>query len=107
MNDGGTDLALNIVADHRKVRLFEAILPVRFTCDKDRNTVHKANTCLENLLDIPLRSGFRADRQVVYYDIGAGIFENFYNIVGLPGSFGNDACEGFAPPIMGHTAINL
>src|ERR1700716_478600 len=53
MDDGRPNLALNIVSNHGHMRLLEAFLPVGFARNKDWNTVNKADTCLENLLNVP------------------------------------------------------
>ncbi len=39
MHNGCPDLALDVVTDHREIGLFEALLPVLFAPDEDRNAV--------------------------------------------------------------------
>src|SRR5439155_25760537 len=41
MDNGGSDLALDIVADQWQIGFLEALLPVLLTCNKDRNAVDK------------------------------------------------------------------
>ena len=87
MNNGCPHLAFNIVANHRQVLLYEALLPVFFTSDKDRDAIDKTNFGLEYLLYIPLGGSFRADRQVVDHNVRFGLPQNFHNVIRLTGSF--------------------
>ena len=107
MDNGGSDLALDIVADHRQIGFLEALLPVLFACNKDRNAVDKPHASPENLLNIPLGSRLRAYRQIVHHNISTCVLENFHNIVGLSRRFPDDAREILAKPIMSHTPVDL
>ena len=107
MHNRCSDLTFDIVTDHRQVRFLESLLPVFFTSNKHGNTVDETHTRLDNLLNIPLGGSLRANWQVVYHYICAGIIENLDNISCLPGCFGNHLREIFAQPIMGHPSIDL
>src|SRR5437660_5534989 len=106
MDNGSTNLALNVIPDHWQVSLFEAILPVFFTTDKDRNAIDKAHSCFQELLYVPLGGGLRAHGQVVDDNISSCILKDMYDISSLTGGFCNHAGEVLAKPIMGHTAID-
>ena len=54
VDDGGADLALDVVADDRQAALVEALLPVRLAGDEDRDAVHEGAAGVEDLLDVPL-----------------------------------------------------
>src|SRR5260370_28233104 len=96
MHNRCPDLTFDIVTDHRQVRFLESLLPVFFTSNKHGNAVDETHTRLDNLLNIPLGGSLRANWQVVYHYIGAGIFENSYNIVSLPLLFRHHSRAVFA-----------
>ncbi len=87
--------------------LFEALLPVRFAPDEDRNAVHQAYLRLENLLDVPFGGCLGADRQVVNHHVGAGVVEDMHDVGGRGLGLRNHAREVFAQTIVRHAAIDL
>src|SRR5450759_136888 len=46
MHDGGAYLAFDVIADHGKIGLFDALLPVMLAPDEDRNEVDQAASSL-------------------------------------------------------------
>ncbi len=62
VHDGGADLRLDIIADHRQAAFDEAILPVFLAGDEDRDAVDQTAAGFENLFDIPLGGFLGADR---------------------------------------------
>src|SRR6266702_4993214 len=107
MHDCCPDLAFDIVANHRQIGLFEAILPVLFTRNKHWNTVDKTYACLEDLFNIPLGRCLGANGKVIYHHICACIFEDFYNIISLLWRLGNYTREVFAQPIVCHSTMDF
>src|SRR6266699_1818173 len=67
--------------------LFEALLPVTLTSNKDGDTVDEPYAGSKNLLDVPLGSSFGSNRKIVHNDIGSRILENSHDIVGLSRHF--------------------
>ena len=70
MDDGRSDLALDIVADERKPALRETALPYRVRGDENGDTIDKGAARIERLLGIPFRCLLRADRQIGNQDVG-------------------------------------
>ena len=74
MQNGGADLALDVVANDGQTGFSEAVAPIFGTGDEDRDGVDHAATGFENLFDVPLGSHLGTDGEVVDDHIGTGIF---------------------------------
>ena len=82
VDDGGADLALDVVADDRHAGLDEALLPVGLAGDEDGDAVDHGAAGREDLLGVPLGGLFAAHRQVVDDDVGLGLLEDADDVGG-------------------------
>ena len=82
VDDGGADLALDVVADDRHAGLDEALLPVGLAGDEDGDAVHHGAAGGEDLLRVPLGGLFAAHRQVADDDVGLRLLEDADDVVG-------------------------
>ena len=71
MQDGGAELALDVVADQRQAALLEAAAPAGVGGDEDRDAVHEGAAGLQAGLGVELGGRLRADRQPGDQDLRA------------------------------------
>ena len=84
VHDRRPDLGLDVIAHDRQAGLDETVVPVILAGDEDRDAVHEAAACCEDLLDIPLGRLLRADRQVGDDHVGLGLLEDRRDVGGGP-----------------------
>src|ERR1035437_2287289 len=70
VNDGGTDLRLDVVADDRQTGLDEPLVPVVLASDEDRHAVDHGAASGQDLLGVPTGGFLAADGKVVDDDVG-------------------------------------
>ena len=106
VQDGGPHLGFDVVADNGYAPFLEAVAPVGFPGDKDRDAVDHSTTGVEDLLGVPLGRHFAAHRQVVDDHIHLPLFEDAGNIgggmVGLFDQVGNIAADA----VVGHSPFH-
>ncbi len=73
MDDGGPDLALDVVADDRHPALLEALGPVLVRGDEHRDAVDEGAAGLQRLGGVELGRLLRSDRQVGDQHVGLGL----------------------------------
>jgi hypothetical protein len=71
VDDGGADLALDVVADDRQAALLEAPRPGRIRTDEHRDAVDEGAAGGQRLLGVELGGRLRAHRQIGHQDVGA------------------------------------
>ena len=76
MDDRGSNLGFDVVADDRHAGAPEAVGPVLLAGDEDGDAVDEAAAGLEHLLDVPLGRFLGADREVVDDDIDVAVLED-------------------------------
>src|SRR5579884_914331 len=106
VDDGRSDLRLDVVSNDRKTGLFEAPPPVVLTGDENRDAVHKGATRLQHLLHVPLRRLLATDRQVTDDDIRLGLLEDVDDIGRRAGCLGDDLGQVLAEPVVGHASLD-
>ena len=62
MGDRRADLRFDVVANNRQTGFLETPLPVRLRGDENRDAIDETTPRLKDLLDIPLRRRFGANR---------------------------------------------
>src|SRR5437764_373941 len=75
MHNGGTNLALDVVANERKACLLEAPAPFRTGCDENWDAVHERAAGFQRAFGIPFSRELRADWQVRDEHFSAGILK--------------------------------
>ena len=106
VHDRRADLRLDVVADDRQARLLEAIAPVLLACDEDRDAVDVRAAGLQGLLDVPLRGGLGADRQVRDEHVRLGRLEDADDVVGLARRLLDDLAQVLAEAVVRHAAMH-
>jgi hypothetical protein len=107
MRDGGADLRLDVVADHRQAALLEALAASTFS--RAMNTgmqLTNAAAGLEHLLDVPLGRLLGSDRQVVHHHVGLGLAQQAHDVDGRAGRLLDDLREVLAEAVVGHAALH-
>ena len=106
VQDGGPHLGFDVVADNRHAPFLEAVAPVGFPGDKDRDAVDHSAAGVKDLLGVPLGRHFAAHRQVVDDHIHLPLFEDAGNVgggmVGLFDQMGNIAADA----VVGHSPFH-
>src|SRR5207248_9109850 len=100
-------LRLDVVADDRKALRREALLPVGFARDEDRDAVDERAPRLEDLLDIPLRGLFAAHGEVAHHDVDLPLAQAADDVTGLAWRLLDDLREVLADAVVGHPATHL
>ena len=72
MNDGGADLALDIVADDGESRIGKFLRPFRIGSDEDRYAIDHRYAGIEAGLRVVLDRLFRSDRQIAEQNVRVG-----------------------------------
>ncbi len=106
VHDRGADLRLDVVADDRQFRLFEALVPVVLAGDEHGDAVDEAAAGLEHLLDVPLGGLLGADRKVGDDHVGVRVLEDLHDVRGLAGGLCDLLFEVFAEAVVGHPAVH-
>ena len=107
VDDRGADLRLDVVADDRKPRVFEALAPVVLARDEYRQAVDEPDARLERLLDVPLGRGFGADREVADENVRLRLLEDADDVRGLARGLGDLLLEVLAKAVVRHAAMDL
>src|SRR5664279_4912642 len=106
VDDRGSDLGLDVVADDRQPCLFEALVPVVLAGDEHGYAVDQGAARLEHLLDVPLGRLLGADGQVGDDHVGVRVLEDLHDVGGLAGGLGDLLLEVLAEAVVGHAAIH-
>ena len=81
VDDGGPELALDVVADDGKALLFEALCPLGVAGDEDGDVVDEADACLEGAARVKPRRFFGPCRQVVEQDLSPRIPQGSHHVL--------------------------
>ena len=106
VDDGGADLALDVVADDGDAGDAEAVGPVFLAGDEDGDAVDEGALGVEDLFDVPLGGFLAADGKVVDDDVDFAVLEDAGDVGGGAGGLGDDLTEVLAEAVVGHAALD-
>ena len=87
VQNGGSDLALDIIPDDGQMLIGKTLAPVFRASNEYGDAIHHTAAGIQDLFHVPFGRHLRSNRQVIDDHIGLGILENFDNVGGGAGSF--------------------
>src|SRR5579871_3662966 len=107
MNDRGSNLALDIVTDDRKMSLLKPPPPFGIGGNEYGNAVDEGAARLDCPFNIELGRPLGAHRQIRYHDVGAGLRQNLRDVCLRGFRFDDLLAQIAADPVeRGSTANN-
>ena len=82
VGDGGTDLALDVIAHDRDTGVLELLGPLGRSGDEDRQSVDEGHARVDRALCVELRGLLRTDGEVAHQDIRAGLAQRLDDVHG-------------------------
>ncbi len=98
VDDGGPDLALDVVADDRDLGVGESLGPLGVGGDEDGDAVHHGGAGLEAALGVELGGLLGSDGEVADRDLGPGLLQGLHDVDGL----GVGLTEGLGVGVVRH-----
>ena len=87
MNDGGSNLRLDVVPNNGQAGIGESLLPIWFPRNEDRHAVDDGDAGRKGLLHVPLCCHLTADGQVADQDIDLPLAQDSNDVCRLPPAF--------------------
>ena len=107
MDDGCSNLRLDVIANDWQASLCEALAPVGLASNEDWNAVDEPATGLNYLLDVPLGCVLAADWQVGDDNISLCVTQDLDDVGSLTGRLRDPLLEVLAKAIVGHPAVDV
>ena len=107
MNDGCSDLALDVVADDRDPCVGEALRPNGIGRDEHGNGVYEGHAGFEGLSRVELLCLLRSDWEVGNEHLGAGVDQPLPNVDRCSGRFVDGLAVVATEPVECWSALNL